>query len=120
MSKEDLIPLKPGNTLSKDFYASLSPEEREARRVTMKLKRDMKKQMKQLILAQSEGWLAKLNNTADLILNKALEEGDTQAFCAVWDRIVGKPMSQIQADVDSDSKVEIEVSYVNPTTEEDK
>ena len=93
---------KPGDTPYVDYLNRLTPAEREAhleqRRLNKekkKLQMTMKEAMKAVIDSNRDQWLATFNNAAVVLMQKALDSGDVQAFTAVYDRFVGKPDSLV-------------------------
>jgi type III secretory pathway component EscR len=78
-----------------DWLKNLTPEEYDAHLFKRAQRKARKKAMEEVIDEQRALWLAELNNAAALQLKKALTTGDTQAFIAVWDRIIGKPKDEV-------------------------
>lgn len=94
--------IKKGDTLYADFIKTLTPEEHEAHlaqralnREKKKMQLSMKEAMKAVIDSNRDQWLATFNNAAVVLMQKALDSGDVQAFTAVYDRFVGKPDSLV-------------------------
>jgi len=84
-----------GQTPYADFLKRLTPEEKAAHLQERANRKTMRKAMELIIEEQQSQWLSGLNNAAAVMLAKALDTGDHQAFIAVWDRIVGKPKDEV-------------------------
>lgn len=99
-----------GGTHSSVWWASLSDEEKEAARRARALRKQEKilqQKMEQVIQAQVTDWLTNLNNAASIQLQKAIEEGDTKAFIAVWDRLMAlKKETNEEAEDDNAKMIE--------------
>ena len=89
---------KPGASPYADFLAKLTPEEKAAHLRKRAERKAIKQAMKTVINEFQDRWIADLHNAAWRQLVKARDTGDTQAFIAVWDRIVGKPDQEISVD----------------------
>lgn len=76
-------------------------------------KKAMRKAMETVVLEQQNKWLSQLNNAAAMLLQKAIEEQDHNAFIAVWDRIIGKPRDEI--DVSGDLPLPFHSDFPEPT-----
>lgn len=87
---------KPGSSPYADYLANLTPDEKAAHLAARATKKSMKQAMKAVVKHQQDIWISELNNVAARLIAKAVEEGDTQAFIAVWDRVVGKPESEVK------------------------
>jgi type III secretory pathway component EscR len=81
------------------FLESLTPEEYKAHLEERKHRRQLKRAMEEVFAAQTSSWLALLNNSAAKLLQRAAETGDPQAFVAVYDRLIGKPTLNIDAEL---------------------
>ena len=86
---------KPGKPVYSEWLKSLTPEEYDRHLLERKERKTMKQAMQVVIQAQQEKWLALFNNAAEVLMKKALDEGDAQAFIAIYDRFVGKPDSAV-------------------------
>ena len=75
-----------------------TPEEKAAHLRERKERKAMKTAMKEVVEEYQTRWIAELHNAAWRQLVKARDSGDTQAFVAVWDRIVGRPQEQDMTD----------------------
>lgn len=95
------IKWEPGTAPYADFLKSLTPEQKAAHLKERKERKAMKVAMKEVVEEYQTRWIAELHNAAWAQLVKARESGDTQAFVAVWDRIVGKPQ---ESDMDASSQ----------------
>ena len=91
---------EPGKAPYAEFLKRLTPEEKAAHLRERKERKAMKMAMKDVVEEYQTRWIAELHNAAWAQLVKARESGDTQAFVAVWDRIVGKPQ---ESDLDANS-----------------
>lgn len=94
------ITWEPGQAPYAEFLKKLTPEQKAAHLKERKERKAMKTAMKEVVEEYQTKWIAELHNAAWAQLVKARESGDTQAFVAVWDRIVGKPQ---EADFDANS-----------------
>lgn len=89
---------QPGKAVYSEWLKTLTKEEYEAHLEERRKRKAMKKAMEGVILEKQNEWLSVMNNAAYMLAMKALQEGDTQAFIAVWDRIIGKPKDSIEVD----------------------
>jgi len=71
------------------------PEKYQEHMEKRRVKKSMKAMMNEVVMAQKESWLTLFNNGALKLMEQAINNGDTQAFCAVYDRFVGKPDSNV-------------------------
>ena len=85
---------EPGKAPYAEFLKRLTPEEKAAHLQARKEKKAMKQAMKEVVSEYQTQWISELHNAAWAQLVKARESGDTAAFVAVWDRIVGRPQEQ--------------------------
>jgi cell division inhibitor SulA len=97
---ENLKQWVPGQAPYADYLKSLTPEQKALHLKQRKERKAMKVAMKEVVEEYQHKWIAELHNAAWAQLVKARESGDTQAFVAVWDRIVGKPQ---ESDFDANS-----------------
>ena len=74
--------------------------------MTRELSKQIRKASEELINANKEQWLQDLHHAAKVILEKAIEERDPQAMMAVWDRVVGKPTTQVDMSVTNETTVD--------------
>ena len=93
--------LRHGAPHSSVVWARLSPEEKKQKlkeRAMRKMEKDYKKKMREsfdeLLAAKREEILSTIMNCSVEQMKKALT-GDTQAYCAVFDRVVGKIETQV-------------------------
>ncbi len=92
---------QPGQSPYADFLAKLTPEQKAAHLQERRDRKSMRKAMKEVQQEFQNVWLSELHNAAFELLKKARESKDPAAFCAVWDRVVGKP-KEIELEVSSD------------------
>jgi len=83
---------KPGTAPYKEFLDSLTPAEREAHLKQRRERKAMRQVMKEVVDEYQTQWAAEMHNAAWAVLMKARNEGDAQAFAAVFDRIIGRPV----------------------------
>ena len=74
--------------------------------MTRELSKQIRKASEELINDNKEMWLRDLHLAAKVILDKAIEERDPQAMMAVWDRVVGKPTTQVDMSVQHENTVD--------------
>ena len=101
MAKGDnLIPHRwePGTSPYAEYLAKLTPEEKALHLRQRAERKAIKQAMKTVVSEYQERWVSNLHNAAWQQLMKARDSGDTQAFIAVWDRIIGKPETEISVD----------------------
>lgn len=101
---------KPGETPYVEFLKKLTPEQKAAHLKERRERKAMRNAMKEVQQEFQNVWLSELHNAAFELLKKARETKDPAAFCAVWDRVVGKP-KEIELEVSSDKPL--------PFTDED-
>ena len=89
---------EPGQAPYADFLKKLTPEEKAAHLKQRRERKAMKKAIGQVVEEYQHKWIAELHNAAWRQLIKARDSGDTQAFVAVWDRIIGRPQEQDHTD----------------------
>lgn len=82
---------EPGKAVYSEWLKTLTPEEKQIHLLERKQRKTMKKAMAEVIESQKEAWLAKMNNALDAVLTRAVETGDATALATVYDRIIGKP-----------------------------
>jgi hypothetical protein len=70
------------------------------------LSQQIRKASEELINQNKDEWLRELHLAAQVILQKAIEERDQNALMAVWDRVVGKPTTQVDMSVQQDTTVD--------------
>lgn len=78
------------------------PEAYKEHLAQRKARKSMKQAMKATVEEQQEKWIAMFNNAAAKLMQQAMDNGDTQAFIAVYDRFIGKPDTSV--DVTSNGK----------------
>jgi len=81
----------PGATPYPDYLRSLSPAQRSEHLRVRREKKSMKAAMAAVTAEYQARWISELHNAAWKQLIRARDTGDTAAFVAVWDRIVGRP-----------------------------
>jgi hypothetical protein len=81
---------KPGATPYRDFLDSLTPEQREQHLQQRRERRHMRQAFQEVVQEYQSRWAAEMHNAAWAVLKKARDQGDAQAFAAVFDRIVGR------------------------------
>ena len=86
---------QPGKAPYAEWLRTLTPEEKETHLNERKIRKSMKQAMKEVVEAQQAEWLARINNAMVSVIDKAEREGDAQALATVYDRIIGKPDSQV-------------------------
>lgn len=91
---------QPGVTPYADYLKSLSPEEKAEHLERRRRKKNMKRAMAAVTEQYQAQWISELHNAAWAQLIKARETGDTAAFVAVWDRIVGRPQDTAQTETE--------------------
>ena len=88
----------PGKAVYSEWLKTLTPDQRALHLQQRAQRKSMKTAMRQVVEQYQTQWIAELHNAAWRQLVKARESGDTAAFVAVWDRIVGRPQEQDQTD----------------------
>lgn len=83
---------KPGSAPYADFLKSLTPEQKEIHLRKRREKKAMREVFKQVVDEFQNQWAAEMHNAAWAVLIKARNTGDPQAFAAVFDRIIGRPV----------------------------
>jgi hypothetical protein len=81
-------------------------EEIAGRMMKQELHRHIRRASEELINEHREQWLSELHLAARVILEKAIEDRDQNAMMAVWDRIVGKPTTQVDMSVSNDLTID--------------
>jgi len=112
---------KPGDSPYADYIKSLTPEQLEAHKIKRAVKKSMKKSMQIIVEQQEAHWLAALNNAGAAVLAKAALKGDPQAYMAVYDRIIGKPQTEVIIDTETPLvwNDDFEDHSIDPTEEQD-
>jgi hypothetical protein len=83
---------RPGQAPYADFLKSLSPDEKEIHLRKRRERKAMREVFKQVTEEFQAEWAAEMHNAAWAVLKRARESGDPQAFAAVFDRIIGRPV----------------------------
>ena len=83
---------KPGQAPYADFLKSLTPEQKEIHLRKRRERKAMREVFSQVVDEFQSQWAAEMHNAAWAVLIKARTTGDPQAFAAVFDRIVGRPV----------------------------
>jgi hypothetical protein len=86
---------KPGEAPYATWLKTLTPEEKLAHLEERKIKKSMRQAMKETIEANQNVWIQAFNNAGVTLMRKAIEEGDVQAFTALYDRLIGKPQDTL-------------------------
>lgn len=87
---------KPGfPPASSIWWNKLTPEQKEQEKLKRAQRKSMRKAMAEVVQAQQAQWVALFNNAALELMKKAIEDKDPQAFTAVYDRLVGKPDTNV-------------------------
>ena len=82
---------KPGYAPYAEWVKKLTPEQYAAHQLERKKRKTLKQTMKAVQDEYRAEWAAALHNAAVSVIEKAIREGDPNAFNAVWDRFIGKP-----------------------------
>jgi hypothetical protein len=96
----------PTNMTKEYIMTTKSTQEIAGVMMTRELSKQIRKASEELINANKEQWLNDLHHAAKVILEKAIEERDPQAMMAVWDRVVGKPTTQVDMSVTNETTVD--------------
>ncbi len=91
-----------GNRSYADWLLALTPEEYDAHLEARRRKKAMRIAMTKVADEYQAEWIAALNNAAHMVLQRAVEDGNPNAFAVVWDRIIGKP--DLKVDVTNDDR----------------
>jgi hypothetical protein len=83
---------KPGQAPYADFLKSLTPEQKEIHLRKRRERKAMREVFGQVVDEFQSQWAAEMHNAAWAVLIKARDSGDPQAFAAVFDRIIGRPV----------------------------
>jgi hypothetical protein len=93
---------KPGEYGGYNIWLkNLTPEERAAHLQQRAVKRTMRKAMQQAQEEMQEAWINALDQAAAKVLERAINDGDPQALQVVWDRVIGKPSTEIEMSVEN-------------------
>lgn len=84
-------PWKPGYAPYSEWLKTLTPAEKEAHLKKRRDRKAMRQVMKEVVEEYHTQWAAEMHNAAWAVLMKARDQGDAQAFAAVFDRIIGRP-----------------------------
>ena len=88
----------PGTAPYADWLKKLTPEEKEEHLRQRRARKAMRKAMQTVVEEYQTRWVSELHNAAWEQLMQARARGDTQAFVAVWDRIIGRPQENLSVD----------------------
>lgn len=88
---------KKGNTISRDFHAKLTAEEKAARSLAFREKRSMKKAFQETIEQNQAKWIALFNNR----MAELLPDANAQEIAVLFDRVIGKPTETIEQDINA-------------------
>ena len=97
---ENLRPWKPGQAPYAEWLKTLTPEQKEAHLRQRRERKAMRQAMAEVVTEYQNRWIAEMHNAAWAQLVKARDSGDTAAFVAVWDRIIGRPQDADRAAAD--------------------
>ena len=85
---------QPGATPYRDFLDSLTAEQREQHLREQRERRHMRQVFQETVQEFQNRWAAEMHNAAWAVLMRARDQGDAQAFAAVFDRIVGRQTTE--------------------------
>lgn len=105
-SKERIETGLPTYRTKEYIMETKSTQEIAGMMMTRELSKQIRKASEELINDNKEMWLRELHHAAKVILDKAIEERDPQAMMAVWDRVVGKPTTQVDMSVQHENTVD--------------
>jgi len=94
---------KPGQTPYATFLSNLKnndPAGYERHLLERKQRKMIKNAMREVVNAQQAQWITLFHNGALKLLDKAVENGDAQAYGVLYDRIIGKPTETINTETD--------------------
>jgi len=91
---------EPGQAPYAEYLRSLTPEQKEQHLARRRERKALKAAVQAVTQHYQAQWVAELHNAAWQQLAKARDTGDTAAFVAVWDRIVGRPQEQTNSDAE--------------------
>lgn len=89
---------QPGKAVYSEWLKTLTADQRELHLQERRQRKSMKTAMKAVVEQYQARWIAEMHNAAWAQLIRARDSGDTQAFVAVWDRIVGRPQETEMGD----------------------
>jgi hypothetical protein len=87
------------------------------RMMKQELNRHIRRASEELINQHKEQWLAELHEAAAVILQKARDERDQNALMAVWDRVIGKPTTQVDMSVRQEDTIDDIASQLQAMTQ---
>ena len=90
---------EPGKAVYSEWLKELTPEQKAEHLRKRAEKKAIKIAMQAVVQEYQSRWTAELHNAAWAQLVKARDSGDTAAFVAVWDRIVGRPQDTDRTDI---------------------
>ena len=90
---------EPGKSQYAEWKKTLTPEQYEQHMIARKQRKTMKRAFEQVVAAQQEVWISRINEGLVSVLKKAIDTGDSAALAVVFDRIIGKPTETIQSEV---------------------
>lgn len=98
---------KKGNSINKDFLAKLTPEEKkafyddiQATKLLNKKRRDNARVLNDIFMEKQIELLTRAYNATHVMLEKAIEEKDPQAYQAAMNRIYGMPQANIKQEME--------------------
>lgn len=86
---------KPGTAPYALWLKNLTPEEYKAHLAERAVRKSLKKDQEKVFSRQTEFWTTAFNNGAIELLQDAVINKNYQAFCAIYDRVIGKPESNV-------------------------
>jgi hypothetical protein len=89
---------EPGKAVYSEWLKTLTADQRAQHLRERAERKAIKQAMTRVVEEYQSRWTAELHNAAWAQLVKARDSGDTAAFVAVWDRIVGRPQETDRAD----------------------
>lgn len=94
--EENLKKWNPGHAPYSEWLKSLTPEEYQAHLEERRKKKTLKAAMEEIKTQYKAEWAAALHNAAVSVIEKAIRDGDANAFNSVFDRMVGKPEQVVE------------------------
>jgi hypothetical protein len=82
----------PGSAPYATWLKTLTPDKYRAHMEERRAKKSMRKAMEEVIKNSQSTWVQAFNNAGVQLMKRAMEEGDVQAYTALYDRIIGKPI----------------------------
>ena len=95
-------------------------EQRAARKAKKQAQKKIREELEDLYRANLNDWLSMLHNATLVQAMKAIQEGDTQAYNAVMDRMIGKPDSNVNISTDDNTPLPWNDDFDNPGSDQDE